>query len=217
MRQWERWSASSGMLFVLLSFLSMALGWSRGPETDTLPAAQFATELLANRQVVEAAAFLMGLAGIAFLFFVSRLCTTLRRFEQEAGSLTGVVFAAGILWALMLLLSGAIGASGVGLADYHQHPEGAKTAIGLASFPFQIGALLLPAVLVGVTALLTLRTQVFPRWYGLGSAVFLPLVLVSGMTIFNLPVPLLPFVLLLFFIWVVVTSVLLVRQTGHNR
>jgi hypothetical protein len=71
--------------------------------------------------------------------------------------------------------------------------------------------LLLPALLLGATALVILRTNVLPRWLGWVSGLLALLnIVASGLgSIFGAPAILLT---VLFPLWIVATSVVLIRR-----
>ena len=114
----------------------------------------------------------------------------------------------------MWILWGALLATAVGLAVHYEHPEGAKTAVVLAleMLDRPIG-LVLPAVLLGATSVLTFRAGALPRWHGWASVV-IAVLFVVGSAFGGIFGPPLGFPVVLFPLWVLVTSALLMGRGG---
>ena len=212
---WERLEAATGVVFVLLVIGGLAIAGAVGLDAKA-PAALFADDIAENRRALGAAAFLIGLAGVFLLWFVGILRSALQSGEREPGRLSAVVMASGALFSFMWILWGMLVASSIGLSVHYDHPQGAKTAIVLAFEMIDRPiALLLPAVLLGTSSLVTLRGGALPRWHGWASGALAALFVVgSGLGgVFGPP---LGFPVVFFPIWVVATSVLLISKVGSS-
>jgi hypothetical protein len=209
--RWQHLEGATGILFLLLVFSAIAVGSVVSRPADNAPASEFAAALLKSETVLKAAAWLNGLAGLFFLWFVGSLHNLLRRAEDEPTHLPSIAFTVGALWGLLWLLNGQFINAALGFADYYAQPEGAKIAFVLSVMPVSEHGTLLPAALVGATAIAALRTTVFPKWYGQASGILAPLLLLgSGLSVFGLAFPILPLSLMLFFMWVLITSIVLI-------
>jgi len=215
--RWKRLEGATGILFLLLLFTGLILGQIANRPGDNAPAPDFAAALLDNELIHSASAWFIGLAGLSFLWFIHTLRYTLQQRENGVEPLSGLVFTAGTLWGLMWLLAAQFLTMAVGLAGYYEHPAGAKTLFILAAMPVNEQGPLLPAVLVGATALALRRTPAFPRWYGQMSLLLAPLLLIgSGLSVVGLAFPVLPLSFLFFFLWILTTSILLFRQANDR-
>ena len=212
---WERLEAATGVVFVLLVIAGLAVAGTAGLDAKA-PAALFAADIQENCRALGAAAFLMGLGGVFLLWFVGSFRSVLRRAEGEPGRLSEVAFASGALLSFMWILWGMLVASAIGLSVHYEHPQGAKTAIVLAFEMIDRPiALLLPAVLLGASSLVTLRGGALPRWHGWASGALAALFVVgSGLGgVFGPP---LGFPVVFFPLWVLATSVLLISKVGSS-
>ena len=212
---WERLEAATGVMFVLLVIAGLAVAGTAGLDAKA-PAVRFAVDIQENRRALGAAAFLSGLAGVVLLWFVGILRGALHAAEGEPGRLSAVAFASGALFSFMWVLWAMLVASAIGLSGHYEHPQGAKTAVVLAFEMIDRPiALLLPAVLLGASSLVTLRGGSLPRWHGWASGAVAALFVVgSGLGgVFGPP---LGFPVVFFPLWVLATSVLLISKVGKS-
>jgi hypothetical protein len=144
-------------------------------------------------------------ALVLFVPFLVYLWSVLRRAEGASGWLSTTALGAGVVGITLKLASGAPEvamhrahvADGTQLHDALDGVAGALTVMSL--YPL--------ALLLGVVAVLTLRTGVLPRWLGLGAAVTAAALAVNGAFHTTDSVP----ALLLFILWTLVASVTLYR------
>ena len=210
-----RLQAATGVVSVLLMAAGLVAIGVVGLDAKA-PADVFAADIQESRRLLGASAFLIGLAGVLLLWFVGSLYSTLRRAEGEPGRLSALALASGALLSFTWVLWGGLVAGAIGLAVHYEHPTGAKTALALAlELIDRPIALLLAAVLVGATSLLTLRAGRLPRWHGWVSGVLAALFVVgSGLGgVFGPP---LGAPAILFPLWVLATSVILIGRVGSS-
>ena len=159
-----------------------------------------------NGQGYSPSRFVVGEAALVlFVPFLVYLWSVLRRAEGASGWLSTTALGAGVVGITLKLASGAPEvamhrahvADGTQLHDALDGVAGALTVMSL--YPL--------ALLLGVVAVLTLRTGVLPRWLGLGAAVTAAALAVNGAFHTTDSVP----ALLLFILWTLVASVTLYR------
>lgn len=211
-QRWKRAGGVAGVLAVLLALAGFVVPGLAGTPAHSASVPMFAATLVAHERAIALGGWLLALAGLSLLCFTWSLGSTLRSAEGEPSGLSDVIFAAGALWAFLWVIAGQLLQAAVGLADYYQHPHGAKTAVVLSNLPVNESGPLLPALVVGSTALVSRRTQVFPYWYARFSIVLAPLLLLgSGLSAVGLAFPILPFSMALLLFWLVITSLLLMQ------
>jgi hypothetical protein len=202
----NRWAPLSGIVFVLL-MLTGAYFIIDVPEPDA--SAHEISAYLADgdnltRNVIGAYIWVLG--GLAFLGFVTGLRAFLRRAEGDSGTLSNLVFGAGVVFTAVWSVS----AAAIAAVPYAVQVSGAPVNnADLVRVLPQLGGLLLEVgggfagiLLVLATSVLTFRTRVLPRWLAwLGILVAISLVfdVIYG--------NILPFVG-----WVGVTSIALLRR-----
>ena len=157
------------------------------------------------------------LAGLLFLVFLAYLRTRLLTSEGGAGTLTTIVFSAGLLFVGMLFIAAT--ARGV-ISFAIKSPAGEQPlpSVDLLRYLPQIsyvvlgvGGLLSAALAMAVTSLLAFRTGVFARWLA-----WLGLVCAAALVAANavlLGVGAIPAML----VWTVATSVVLGRSGAPTR
>jgi hypothetical protein len=161
-----------------------------------------------NGQGYSAARFVVGEAALVlFVPFLVYLWSVLRQAEGASGWLSTTALGAGVVGITLKLASGApeIAMHRAHVADGTQLHEaldglaGAMTVMSL--YPL--------ALLLGVVAVLALRTGALPRWLGLAAAGTAAALAVNGAFHTTESVP----ALLLFILWTLVASVTLYRRT----
>ena len=202
----QRWAALSGIVFVVL-MLAGASFVTDVPKADA--SAQEISGYLADsgnhtRNII--GAYLWVLGGLAFLGFVSGLRAVLRRAEGEPGTLSNLVFAAGVVFTAVWSVSAAALAS---VAYAVKFSDAAVTNPDLVRVLPQLGSLLLllgggfaGIFLVLATSVLTLRTGVLPRWLA-WFGIIVAIALVFDLTYMNI-IPLVA--------WVAGASIVLLRR-----
>jgi Domain of unknown function (DUF4386) len=221
-RSLERWSAATGVGYVLLA----VIGFVFAPDP---PAPSISNDGLLgffeeNTQELAFQVFFFGLASICFLWFVGTLAGAMRRAEDDpalrlhaialaGGTAANAVFVAGMVcWAAMAASADSVLDQGVarGLYDLGRY---AYTLSGLPAAAFVL------AVSVGV-----LRTGFLPNavgWAG-GVLTLILIVDVGGATVgdsdsFGPTGTYGVFTFLLFLVWTLVTSLFLVQRIAPSR
>jgi hypothetical protein len=203
----HRWTALSGIVFVVLMLTGAAfvIDVPKADASGQEIAAYLADGDNHTRNVVGAYIWVLG--GLAFLGFVTGLRAVLRRAEGEPGTLSSLVFGAGVLFTAVWSVSAATLAAVAYAVRFSDAPVSDPDLVRVLP---QLGSLLLllgggfaGILLVLATSALIIRTRVLPRWLAwLGIPVAIALVV--DVTYMNI----LPFVG-----WVLVASIaLLLRQ-----
>jgi hypothetical protein len=202
----QRWTALSGIVFVALMLGGAAF------VTDVPAADASAREIsgyLADsgnhtRNIVGAYIWVLG--GLAFLGFLAGLRSVLRRAEGDPGTLSSLVFGAGIVFTAVWSASAATLAAVAYAVEFSDapvnNPDIVRVLPQLGSLLLLLGGGFAGILLVAATSVLVFRTGVLPRWLAwLGIPV--AIALVFPVTYMNI----LPFVG-----WVLVASVALFRR-----
>ena len=122
---------------------------------------EFASSLLANAETFSIGIYLVGLSGLAFLWFA----WALRKRLQQEGShgATSVGFAGGLGWGALYVAAAVLAATAPMLADFLQDPQSARLVVNL-----DISTSPLALTMLGVFALgngLALRqTAIIAPW-----------------------------------------------------
>ena len=152
-----------------------------------------------------------GIAALTLILpFFGYLCSLLREAEGSDGWLANTALAAGIAFLVLKLGSGAPElavrtahvAAGTQLASSIDGIANAATLMSL--YPL--------AVFCAATAIVAFRTRVLPRWLSAGAAITAAALAINGGFLSADSVP----ALLLFVLWTVLTSVLLLRRSWRR-
>jgi MFS family permease len=199
---WERWGVALGIVGVALWAVGFAFG-SQSPDTDSKDSSKitswFASSSHQNSQIF---AFFVFLAGtLCFIAFLTALRERLAEAEGPQPRVSQLAFGAGLVsaafWILsVVLLTGPAfeasdNASFVTADSYR--------VLGTMGYTSWVSATVVGAVVVWATSAVVLRTRILPRWWGwLG----IPIGVIQLAAIVFFPI-------LLFWVWVAVTSALL--------
>jgi len=202
---WDRWAPLAGVLSVACSLVGVlfVLNQPEDKDSDAKIAAYFAQH---SHQVRGAIGFFVFFAGILFLLaFLGSLRERLLAAEGEWGRLSALAFGAGIaslpLWGVSMLLANAASLTSGESSNFQLDPNTYRL-LSTTSYFAWVAALIVSAVVVWATSALVLRTGVLPRWYGL-LGILVGIVQLFGLLLF-------PF--LVWWLWIVVTAVLLVTR-----
>jgi Domain of unknown function (DUF4386) len=201
------WSALSGIVFVAL-MLTGAYFVADLPEADA-SAAEIAAYLddSGNHTRNIIGAYIWVLGGLAFLVFAAGLRGVLRRAEGDPGTLSSLVFGAGVVftavWSVSAVALGAVAYS-VEFSDAPlSDPDVVRVLPQLGSLLLLLGGGFAGILVVLATSILIFRTSVLPRWLA-WFGILVAITLVFDVAYTNI----LPFVA-----WVGVASIaLLMRQ-----
>jgi hypothetical protein len=164
----QRWPALSGIVFVVLMLTGAFF-------VIDVPAPDASTQEIAGyladsgnhtRNIVGAYIWVLG--GLAFLGFVAGLRAVLRRAEGDPGTLSSLVFGAGVVftavWSVSAVALAAVAYS-VGLADAPvSDPDLVRVLPQLGSLLLLLGGGFAGILLVLATSMLIFRTRVLQRW-----------------------------------------------------
>ena len=200
-----RLAALSGLVAVVLVFAGSA-----GGSSPDLGASQAKIAAWAAGQHPTAGAYATGmleLLGIlAMIVFAATLWTVLRRAEGGDGLLAGTAFGAGLVSATLKLASFPAAFAAVWRSQGLE-PQLVTALVDMNNVTF-ILTWAVDAVMLGAAAIVILRTKTLPRWLGWLGAVAATISLVSTPLANHVP----PLGILLTFVWIVATSIVLVRR-----
>jgi hypothetical protein len=206
----KRFGAATGAIYILIGLLRG--GGDDGPGFHA--SRQAIVTWIHTSSTITSARFTMAfvelLALLCFLVFVAYLSSVLRRAEGESGYLSTTALSAGIL-AVALKIASYPGL----VVAYVWAKDGVDPrVIGMLWDMADVSMVLTLAangLLVAAVAAVAIPTRVLPRWLGWGAAatslaLFANVALDRGQA--NLPS------MLLFMLWTLVTSIVLIRQAG---
>src|SRR6266508_1632494 len=197
--KWERYGAAAGLVFVILVLIASFLPGESPPAIDD-SAREIAKYFHGHSGAIQAGAFLSGLAGIAFLWFLGSLWSRIRR-PEETRRLATIAAGGGVVTLGLALVSFAINST-TALRFRELGPLGARffwtlsnIVIGMASFSI--------AVLVIATSIAAIRTKVFPVWLGWAGVVLSLAWVVAGIGVASDSGGLFTFGFIVFLLWVI--------------
>jgi len=198
----------SGIAYVVLFLIAFFITGEGAGDSDEEILSYYADS--GNRATEITGFFLLAVAALFFLWFVTILRNRLRSVESEPKSLSALAFGAGIVSAALLMAANAlfISISGtVEFTDEFQLDPDLARLVGSIGYLLWVSSTMVAGVLVAATSVLALRTAVLPRWLGWVGLVAALALLVA---IFFFPI----FVL---WAWVLIVSVFLIlrTQTGY--
>jgi hypothetical protein len=208
MRQlWERWAPLAGVISVACSLVGVLFVLNQ-PETKDSNAKIVAYFADHSHRVQAAVGFFVFLTGTLFLLaFLGTLRERLLAAEGQPGRLSALAFGAGVaavpLWGISMVLANAVSFTVSESSSFTVDPNTFRL-LGVASYFTWVAALFVSSGVVWTTSAVALRTGVLPRWYAVAGIV-VGFVQLFGLFLF-------PFVA--WWLWVVVTSVLLVTRRG---
>jgi len=206
----QRAAAISGIVFVVLMLTGAAFVIDL-PKADA--SAQEIAGYLADsgnhtRNVI--GAYLWVIGGLAFLGFVSGLRSVLRGAEGDPGTLSSVVFGAGVVFtavwsvsaATLAAVAYAVEFSGAPVSD----PDIVRVLPQLGSLLLLLGGGFAGIFVLLATSALIFRTRVLPRWLA-----WLGILVAPGLLVDVTYMNILPFVG-----WVLVASIALLMRQGET-
>jgi hypothetical protein len=211
--RWDKLAAAGGIVGVVL-FVVGAVVYGSPPTVDD-DAATVAEFFSDNRDAVLWTTFIQGLAVLAFLWFAAALVTTMR----DAGESRLAAAAYGSF--LLTFAVGGLAAVTRAALAYSVADEGPDFVLPLyhLTVVFEVFTNLLFAGMLAAVGAATLRTGMFPRWWGWVSGL-IALWSIIGATAwardgFWSPTGEVVFVNIVVFLgWMLVTSILLTRRSG---
>jgi hypothetical protein len=202
--RWTLWAPLSGLASAAFFVLAFALIGEVGESSREI--SEFYADS-GNRSQVQAAWFLFAAAFLLLAWFVWTLRNRLLAVEGAPGNLTTLAFAAGMISIPLWFVAASSFAAPA--FDYEAGEFDAQGAqlLGWAGYGAFVGAEMIFAITLFVTALLTFRTRVFPIWFGWATLI-IGLVLLFAMA----------FVPFFFFLaWLAGTSALMLWQSWGEQ
>jgi hypothetical protein len=164
----SRWAPLSGIAFVVAYVVGMIL--VRTPDSSD-PAATIAAyyNQKSHRVDMLIAAYILVAAALLFLGFLTSLRSRLRAAEGGNGTLSALVFGAGVVFVGLLAIGALAMAAVPGSISFGENKSiyGADTiqmAQSLGWGVILIGGMLSAAVMIFTASILTLRTGALPAW-----------------------------------------------------
>ena len=213
----DRWAAVAGLVFTALVVASIFT--PDVPSSDS-PAEDIAAELAADSAAHQISLLLGFLADIAFLVFLAGLWSRLRRGEGPAGMIAALVLAAGAALVALMLVTGSLYMALLQYASGGQPDPAVLHALTVLNE--WVGGALLPAgvaMFLGA-AMAILTTRALPQWLGWLAAATALLQLISLAGVFQTTIEGVVGIaafggFLLFLVWVLATSIVLLLPHGR--
>jgi hypothetical protein len=202
----QRWAAISGIVFVVLMLTgaSFVLDVPKGDASHQELARYLTDSGNHTRNII--GAYLWVLGGLAFLGFLTGLRSVLRRAEGEPGTLSNLVFGAGVLFAAVWSVSAATIATvpyAVEFSNSTVSDPGLVTVFpSLGGLILLLGGGFAGILVLLATAALIFRTGALPRWLA-WFGIAISLTLLFDVTYVNI-IP--------FLAWVVAAAIVLLRR-----
>jgi hypothetical protein len=173
-RRWERFAPLTGIVAVVLIVVAFIIIEEIGdtPDDDAT-SQQYLTYFREEDGSIWAGAWIFLLGMAFFLWFLGTLRATLYRAEAGVGRLTSIAYGGAVAAAVLLSASIATQVSGAIAADEGENlsPQTAET-LWWAGDGFFVAATFFLAAFFAASAILALRTRVFPVWFGVVTAIF---------------------------------------------
>ena len=217
--RWERLGAATGIVFAIVAAIGLLL--APLPPPPGASGEEITSYFIENRGRVLAQVWVLGLAGVFFLWFLGSLRSFLRAGEGEHGRLSAVAFGGGIA-------AFAAFGTGTGIAGALAHSVAEEAGPGVTAGMEHFAQMVLAGtsfpifVLVAATSLVSGRTRVFPAWLGWLGWVVAALALLGSLAVFFddgalAPGGIVGFVLFgAVIVWFLAVSVVLMGRVGRD-
>ncbi|MEO8678342.1 MAG: hypothetical protein ABI665_04805 [Vicinamibacterales bacterium] len=206
----EKLGASAGAwaaLYLAIHYLILSATLAN----PTMPEAEYARTLVAERLRWESATALRVMAGIMIVWFMGSLAGRLRQAEGEAARLSTIAFGLGVMWGGIWLLSAMFNSVAIALVTQYPNLENARLAAVLAA---QTPMILTPAIsfaLILATGFATTRYGGYPKAYATATAGLSVVVIVLAIVEWYGPGNLGPIIMTISLAWLAVTSLLTIQ------
>jgi len=202
--RWTLWAPLSGLASAALFVLAFAVAGNAGDNSREI--SEFYSDS-GNRAQVQTAFFLFAAGILLLVWFVWTLRNRLMAAEGAPGNLAALAFAAGMTSAPLWFVANSTFAAPAFDYEAAEFDVQATQLLAFAGYGAFVGAQMIFAFTVVVTALLTFRTRIFPIWFGWAS-------LIIGL-ILLFAIAFIPF--FFFLAWVAATSALMLWQSWGEQ
>lgn len=215
---WQRLGAASGILFVVLTIATFFTPST--PEADEA-SAEIARTIASDRTAHLVNFYVSGIAWILFLVFVTALWGVLRRAETLSGASTLALLGGLAIYAGVLVEQSAFLAL-VNAADAGREPVAVRALFELEEVVLVPLRFAIAAFFAGI-ALSAIPTSALPRWLGWAAAALAALLVVGLLGVFSADEqegPLIPILVLGrlgMLLWILATSIVLLRRAGRDQ
>lgn len=180
--RWERLGALAGISYVVLFLIAIAVSGEGSGNTNAEITEYYADSGNRNKDI--AGYFLLVAAALMFLWFLAYLRVRLLRSEAEPGRLSALAFGSGVASAVLLMAAAAVFIAPAGTVDNSDAPDfvldpNTVQMLGTLGYGFFVASVMVAALLVFATSLLTVRLLAFPRWMGYAGYVVAPILLLA--------------------------------------
>jgi hypothetical protein len=127
------------------------------------PASQFAADVLDRAELFSVGAFLSGLAGLVLFWYMWVLRARMRVGEADTKRPAEIAWAAGAIWALLVVFASLLAATAPVLADFYRNAEGARLFATLEFPAAPLGLMLFGLFALG-NGVAALRGRILPPW-----------------------------------------------------
>jgi hypothetical protein len=217
-RRWEQVAAATGIAFVVLLVIARFIV-AQPPDVDG-PGREIRRYFVENQNGLLFQSWLLGLAGVLFIWFAGTLRSRLAVAEAEGRRLSLISFAGAIGTLATLVPTVALN-----LTIAYTVARGAPLVLTHALFElsswFRVLVVFSLAVFVGAAALSAGRTGALPQWLAWGGLAVAALFLLQSVDVFVRgtdlfePQGVLGYLnFILFLLWILAASVLLLQSVG---
>jgi hypothetical protein len=217
-RRWDQIAAATGIAFVILLVISRLI--VPNPPDVNGPPRDIKNYFVDNQNGLLLQAFILGLAGVLFIWFAGTLRAFLRGAEGGAGRLSAISFGGAI--GILATLGPTVALSQtITYTVARGSPVSLTHALYELSFWFTDLVVFSIAVFIGAASLSAGRTRVLPSWLATAGLVVAALALLQGVdffvrsTDFFEPNGVLGYInLALGLLWILAASVLVLQAAG---
>jgi hypothetical protein len=202
--RWTLWAPLSGLASAALFVLAFAVSGNAGDNSQEI--SEFFSDS-GNRAQVQTAWFLFAAGILLLVWFVWTLRNRLMAVEGAPGNLATLAFAAGMISVPLWFVANSAFAAPAFDYEAAEFDVQAAQLVGTVGYGAFVGAQMVFAFTVFVTALLTFRTRIFPVWFGWAS-------LIIGL-ILLFAIAFIPF--FFFLAWLAATSALMLWQSWGEQ
>jgi hypothetical protein len=214
--RWEQMAAGCGLLFVVLQLIAQGLIQIGGSEPSFNAPAGEIISFFENRErlLFNAGGFLSAISMLLFIWFLGALWARLRRSEEAPAWMSLVAFGSALAGVAVSMAN-----DGWGLAVFRIEegldPQLARYLFDEGNFGFATLWVFLAGFLF-TASIVTLHDGALPLWLGWLGLVA-AVALLTGRAFWDLPSGAIFIPYMLFYLWLIAASIVLVRAAGRER